>query len=473
MNAILADCTPRFALTDTWTRDLLEPLIAASPALRALTWHTIDLAALDAAAPAGVPAPPPTPSLADMPAFLQYTSGSTAAPRGVRLTHANLLHNSRVIHEAFGHGPDSRGLIWLPPYHDMGLIGGILQPLYGGFPVTLMSPLAFVQRPLRWLRAVSETRATTSGGPCFAFELCLQQIRPEERDTLDLSRWDLAFCGAEPIRADVLDRFAEYFAPTGFRREAFYPCYGLAEATLMVSGGDKDAPPVVRHVSAAALDRNVVAASAPDDTRMVVGCGRPRLDLRVVVVDPERRVRLPDTQVGELWIAGPSVAPGYWHALPADEDPFDGTLIDAPGERFLRSGDLGFRQQGELFLAGRLKDLIIIAGRNHYPQDLERTVEDALPSACRQGVAAFGVAIGGEERLVFWIEMPRGATMDAEAVTRTVRRAVWNAHEVAVHDVCLLPPAHLPRTSSGKLRRFACRRLYLDQAKAPPLESGT
>ncbi len=458
LNAIVADCAPRYALTDAWNFERLQPLIEATPALRELDWHVVDAAG---GAPGDGAHAEPRCQGAEAIAFLQYTSGSTGTPKGVRVTHGNLLHNARVIYDAFGHSPESHGLIWLPPYHDMGLIGGILQPLYGGFPVTLMSPFSFLQRPLRWLRAVSDTRATTSGGPCFAYELCLQQITPEQRDTLDLSRWDLAFCGAEPIRADVFARFAEYFAPCGFRREAFYACYGMAEATLMISGGEKKSPPVVRAFSVAALERHVAEVpESQDDARMLVGCGVARPEMRVVVVDPERGGALPEGRVGEVWIAGPSVSPGYWKMPPEGEYSFQAALPEYPGVRFLRSGDLGFLQKGELFLTGRIKELIIVAGRNHYPHDIERTAARAHPELQPHAVAAFGVEVEGEERVVIGVEVSGDVAKDGDTLVRAIRRLVWEEHDLALHDVCLLPPMRLPRTSSGKTQRFTCREAW-------------
>ena len=274
-------------------------------------------------------------------ALLQYTSGSTSQPRGVMISHRNLMHNLALIHERFGHSPDSHGVIWLPPHHDMGLIGGILQPLYGGFPVTLMSPGSFLRQPMRWLQAVSEFGGTTSGGPNFAYERCLQRITLEQHRNLDLSRWELAFTGAEPVRASTLEQFADAFAACGFRREAFYPCYGLAEATLFVSGGAKLTRPTTCFVDRTALAQGRVADSQAEDARSLVSCGQAAADQSIWIVNPHTHQPCNPGQVGEIWLAGPSVAQGYWQQTETTQETFAAELADGTGP-FLRTGDLGF-----------------------------------------------------------------------------------------------------------------------------------
>lgn len=454
LDAIVADCAPRFGVTDADTHRRILPLLDDSPGLRALDWLVMAPEDDGADAPVALPEPPAADSLA----MLQYTSGSTGTPKGVRLTHDNLLRNSEAIFACFGHTRASRGVLWLPPYHDMGLVGGILQPMYGGCHATLMSPFAFLQRPLRWLQAVSAMGATTSGGPCFAYDLCVDRIRPEQRDTLDLSRWEVAFCGAEPIRMDALDRFADYFAPAGFRREALYPCYGLAEATLIVSGGTALAGPVVRTLSAAGLDRHrAEPAPAGAPARRVVGCGRSAPQHRVVIVDPERGQPLADHEIGEVWVSGPSLSGGYWGAAVSPDDPLAATLDAYPGERFLRTGDLGFLEDGELFLTGRLKELIIVSGRNHYPHDIEGTVRNADPEV--EAAAAFAMENAqGEEQLVVWVEHRRVARADAPALRAAIRRALWDEHELVPLAIEVLGFGEIPRTSSGKIQRLECRR---------------
>ncbi len=399
-------------------------------------------------------------------AFLQYTSGSTSAPKGVMVSHGNLIHNEQLIQAAFGMGPDSVVVGWLPLYHDMGLIGNLLQPLWAGCSCVLMSPVDFLQRPLRWLAAVSRYGGTVSGGPNFAYDLCARKIRPEDRAGLDLSRWEVAFNGAEPVRAETLDRFAAAFAPCGFRREAFFPCYGLAEATLFVTGAGREEPPVVGRFRAPDLERN--RAVADDAGRALVSSGRatpPPVGQEVAIVDPETRLPLAEGAVGEIWVAGPSVAQGYWSRPEPSEATFRAFIADgAGGERpFLRTGDLGFLSGGELFVTGRAKDLIIIRGRNHYPQDIELTVESSH-AALRPGCcAAFAVEEGGEERLVIVQEVRREAARGADlsAALEAIRRGVAEEHEVQLQAVVLIRPASLPKTSSGKVRRSACRAAFL------------
>ena len=401
---------------------------------------------------------------AEDPAFLQYTSGSTSEPKGVVVTHGSLLDNEEAIRRAFRQSEASVVVGWLPLYHDMGLIGNVLQPLYSGGRAVLMSPLAFLQRPALWLEAISRYRATTSGGPNFAYDLCVRKVGEEEKARLDLSGWVLAFNGAEPVRAETMERFAAAFASCGFRRQAFYPCYGLAEATLFVSGGTPGEPPVVRSFAAAELERHQavpVPADAPD-SRRVVGCGRAASGQTVAIVDPEARTLRVSGRVGEIWVTGPSVAAGYWRRPEETEHTFRARLADDPGAGpFLRTGDLGFLADGELFVTGRSKDLIILRGRNHYPQDFERTAEGAHP-ALRPGCgAAFSIEREGEERLVVLQEIERAAAAGAPAVAEAIRRAVAEEHEVAVEEVILLRAGTILKTSSGKLRRAACRAAYL------------
>ncbi|WP_437277994.1 amino acid adenylation domain-containing protein [Sorangium sp. So ce375] len=398
-------------------------------------------------------------------AFLQYTSGSTGTPKGVVLTHGNLLRNELMIQRAFAHTEESVIVGWLPPHHDMGLIGNILQPLYVGVPCIQLSPEHFLMRPRRWLEAISRYRATTSGGPNFAYELCIRKISPEQREGLDLGSWQVAFNGAEPIRAATLDRFAEAFAPAGFRREAFYPCYGLAEATLLVSGGAAEAPPVVRAVDRAALAQGRAAFDPRDPEAGVslVGCGGSPAGDEVRIVDPETLRACEDERVGEIWVAGASVAQGYWERPEDTAATFEARLSTGGGP-FLRTGDLGFFSRGELYVTGRLKDLIIVRGRNLYPQDIELTAEESHPGLRAGGGAAFSVDVDGEERVVVVQELGRRApaATDPAELGAAIERAVADRHEVAVHAVVLIKPGSLPRTTSGKVQRRACRARFLD-----------
>jgi amino acid adenylation domain-containing protein len=401
-------------------------------------------------------------------AFLQYTSGSTALPKGVRVGHGNLLHNEEMIRRAFGQSAASVIVGWLPLYHDMGLIGNVLQPLYVGATCVLMSPLAFLQKPLRWLAAIDRYRATTSGGPNFAYDLCVQKIAAAERQGLDLSSWSVAFTGAEPVRAETIERFAAAFAPCGFRRAAFYPCYGLAEATLFATGGEAAAAPVARAFGRAGLERGrveTVETAAPSDgaARTLVGCGRAWMGQEVRIVDPDSGVECPPGRVGEIWIAGPSVAGGYWNRPEETVRCFQTHLAgEGQGQAFLRTGDLGFIAGGELFVAGRLKDLVILRGRNVYPDDVEAAAERSHPDLRPGCAAAFAVEKGEEERLVVVLEVARRPRSTPVAIVDAVRAAVAASQEVQVEDVVLIRAGTLPKTTSGKVQRHACRAAYLE-----------
>ncbi|GAB3979314.1 hypothetical protein GCM10027615_55460 [Plantactinospora veratri] len=445
--AIADDARPAVALTTAALGDAVSD-----------SWNGATIATDTLTDPAGGPAS----GLAGgaTAALLQYTSGSTATPKGVLLSHDNLTANSTHIRRSFASGPESHAVVWLPPYHDMGLIGGLLQPVWAGFPVTLMAPTAFLRQPLRWLRAISDTRADCSGGPNFGYEMALRRIRPEQLAELDLRAWRVAFSGAEPVRADTLRRFAEYFAPCGFRADAFYPCYGLAEATLLVTGAPAGRPPVSARFDRDALaeGRAVPSAAGPE----LVGCGRSMPGQSVRVVEPQTAEVLPDGKVGEIWVSGPSVAQGYWDRPAETAHTFAARLAGETGERsWLRTGDLGFLHDGELFVTGRLKDLVILRGRNHYPQDIEATAQRADPVLRPDCGAAFGVPVDGEERLVVIQEVERGRTVDHAALTAAIRTRVAAEHDVVPYAVLLARPATIPRTTSGKVRRQRCRELYL------------
>ncbi|NOX38147.1 MAG: amino acid adenylation domain-containing protein [Calditrichaeota bacterium] len=408
----------------------------------------------------------PTPVDGDTLAYLQYTSGSTGTPKGVMLTHSNLLHNSRLIHYGFGFTRDAIGVIWLPMYHDMGLIGGILQPLAAGLPCILMSPLAFLQWPVRWLKVISriKDRRVISGGPNFAYELCVRRVSRKQIEELDLSNWVVAFSGAEPVRAETIEKFSRTFAPAGFKKEAFYPCYGLAEATLMVSGGLQKEPPVFLHIKKSALKENRVHVcdSADEDAQTFVGCGRALLDQRIEIVDPETLRKCNEGEIGEIWVSSPSVAQGYWNKPEATQETFQARIADTDEGPFLRTGDLGFLLNGELYVTGRLKDLIIIRGRNHYPQDIEYTVEQAHAAVRAGCVAAFSIEVTGEERLVVVAEARHRKDADYGDVVSAIRQAIAEGHDLQVYAIVLIKPRTIPKTSSGKIRRRATRELYLN-----------
>jgi acyl-CoA synthetase (AMP-forming)/AMP-acid ligase II len=441
LRSIVADVRPRVVLTNTAGLGLAAIMIRIAAEFASLQWLATDSLDLEEASEWRDPE-----VSAESIALVQYTSGSTASPKGVVLTHGNLLHNSAILQDTLGHSTESVGAIWLPPYHDMGLIGGLLQPLYVGFPVFLMSPLHFLQRPLRWLKAISRYGATTGAAPNFAYELCVRRTTAEQRASLDLQSWDVAVVAAEPINPTTLDRFASTFAPCGFRPVAFRPSYGLAEATLMVTS----------RIGPYTLD---------DGARALVSCGEPRPGQRMLIVAPESGVPCPQDVVGEIWVAGSSVARGYWNRPEETEATFGGHLATTGDGPFLRTGDLGFVHDGELFVTGRSKDLIIIRGRNHYPADIERTVAGSHPSLRASSGAAFSVVAVGEEQLVIVQEVDRhDRHPDSDAIIDAIRCAVMERHDVRVASVLLVRAGRLPRTTSGKIQRFACRDGYLTGA---------
>ena len=457
LDNIAADCRPKVVLT---TRNLASLFggSAAVPHLGSLHWLCTD----DLDSSRAHSWREPTIDAGAL-ALLQYTSGSTATPKGVMVTHRNLMHNQRTMEAAIAPEGPGLGVSWLPLYHDMGLLGGVVQPLFQGTPCVLMSPLGILQKPLRWLKAISRYRARSSGAPNFAFELCAERITAEQKAELDLSTWAVADVGGEPISPRTLERFAAAFASCGFRPEAFIPCYGLAEATLLVTANRVGVIPAVRSVSAAALEQGEVVAAKPDsaEARSFVGCGQLWLDTRIAIADAEAMTQRPPGSVGEIWVAGPSVAAGYWGRPEETENTFRAFLKDSGEGPFLRTGDLGFLQDGELFVTGRLKDLIVMRGRNHYPQDIEQTVQ-SVHSGLRGGCgAAFETYKDGQPRLVIVQEVERrGRGLDAAHLLGDVRQAVAERHELHVHELILLEPGSLPKTSSGKVQRHRCRLGY-------------
>jgi acyl-CoA synthetase (AMP-forming)/AMP-acid ligase II len=395
--------------------------------------------------------------------FLQYTSGSTTTPKGVMLSHSNLLHNMGLIEKCFGVSSETHAVIWLPPYHDMGLIGGILQPLYSGIPVTLMPHMMFLQRPFRWLQTISRFHATMSTGPNFAYDLCIRKIKPEQRELLDLSRWEVAFIGAEPVYHKTLDQFADYFAPCGFRREAFLPCYGLAESTLFVVGGSKDRFPLVQNFLRKGLQQNQVFISSKktEEVRTLVSNGRCTSDQKVKIVNLDTLTSCQPNEIGEIWVSGPSVASGYWNKTAETEFTFAAQLSDNNEGSYLRSGDLGFLHEGELYITGRLKNLIISDGKNHYPNDIEKTVESSHPAIRPAGCAVFSILNAGCEDIIIVAELEHKLFVKTEEIIKAIREAVSVNHGLHIHDIKLTKPGGIPRTTSGKIRHFLCIKNYI------------
>src|SRR5262245_39487940 len=400
-------------------------------------------------------------------AFLQYTSGSTASPKGVMLSHGNLLHNCSSIHSFFGLSPEGCGVSWLPLFHDMGLIGMILTPLYCCGPSTLMAPMTFLKRPDAWLEAISRKPETVtfSGGPNFAFDLCVQKIQPEQIETLNLANWRVAFVGAEPVRAQTLESFARTFAPAGFRMEAFYPCYGLAEGTLIVSGGNHSTPPIVRSFSADGFRQNkaIPMGEAQQGARQLVGCGRPAPSQTLAIVDPETLSRCSEGEIGEICVSGPSVTRGYWERPEESREACQVRIEGSFGGPFLRTGDLGFILEGELFVIGRFKDLIIIRGKNYHPEDIEMTIGAGTPYSSPRAAVAFSIEVEAEERLVLALETPtKTGQKEKERDIQTIRESVTETNEVEIYSVLLVKAGSLPKTPSGKIQRRACREKYLN-----------
>ena len=476
LRSIVRDAAPDLILSDHATRELSE------------AWFAEEIR--NAPLPAWIDTDEIDPGLADryrerFPqaeeiAFLQYTSGSTGDPKGVVVRHGNLAHNLELIRATFEQDQESIVVGWLPLYHDMGLIGNLLQPLWVGGRCFLMPPSAFLQRPLRWLEAITRFRATTSGGPNFAFDLCSRRIAAADRERLDLTSWRVAFNGAEPIRAETLERFASTFDSCGFRRGAFRPCYGLAEATLLVAGVRRPEDPLFLDFEAEALERGFARPGVKDGRRLarLVACGRIADGHRVRIADPATDRPMPPEAIGEIRIGGPSVTSGYFGRPEASPELF-ATPSDDPisaGTAFLRTGDLGFIHAGQLFVTGRSKDLIIVRGRNLHPQDLEHAALSCNPAV--RGAAAFALAGEGGESVALVAELEPRSAPDLEALAQAVRRAVAAAAEVEIQALGLVRAGDLPRTSSGKVRRRACRNAFLDGSLpllarsdlAPPLK---
>jgi amino acid adenylation domain-containing protein len=459
LQSILEGAQAAAVLSPAATLSRLEPLIQ-TPELKKCRWLATDTVRAGAADELREPT-----LTGDMLAYLQYTSGSTSAPKGVMVSHANIMYNSAYIDEGFEHTAESVSLTWLPHFHDMGLIYGILQPVYKGFHGFIMSPASFVQRPARWLEAITRYKITHSGGPNFAYDLCVRKVAAAERAALDLSSWEVAFNGAEPVRGETLDQFKETFAPCGFRPSAFYAAYGLAEATLKVSGGRGADGPLRRRVSASGLEQNqVVAAGAnEEDARVLVSSGRAGSGTEVLIVNPETSFPCAAGEVGEIWVSGAGVAQGYWNCPTETKRTFQAYPAGTgAGARYLRTGDLGFLSDGELFVTGRLKDMIIIRGLNHYPQDIELTAGRSHPQLSPSGCAAFSVEVRGEERLAVVQEIRPRAGVSLGAVAEAIRQSVAEMHELQVYAVALVKPGGVPKTSSGKVQRRACRKSFLE-----------
>jgi len=463
--AILADADVAIVLCDTTVSRAGQAMTAHAQALANIPWLSTDRLGVSRADEwTGHRTAP------DHLAFLQYTSGSTASPRGVMVSHANLLHNLAYARRQGGNGPGTVSVSWLPVIHDMGLIEGVLQPIFAAYPAHLMAPASFLQRPMRWLRAITRYRATNSGAPNFAYDLCVRKVSDDQLHELELSSWRIAYNGAEPIRRDTLVAFHERFHRVGFRWKSCFPVYGLAESTLLVSTGDRDYEPVIREVDVEQLARErVVAPIDGAATRSLVSSGPHSFGTRIVIVDPTTAAPCADGEVGEIWVSSPSVARGYWRRDAETAETFRARLADGTGP-FLRTGDLGTMIDGELFVTGRLKDIIVIRGYKYYPQDIELTAE-RQHTAIRGGCSAAFALDGCEgDSVGLAIELdPRELPGDQEGreqvfgeVVNAVRAAVATEHGVNLSLVAIVGVGGVPKTSSGKLRRRACRDALMD-----------
>jgi len=469
LRAIVADAAPRIVLTVPRLVEQLQPVSASLADMRDVSWLTACEPSLE---PASRWRPPELHR--EMLAYLQYTSGSTSRPKGVMVTHSNVISSLLDMNETWPFTEESVMVSWLPHYHDLGLVYGILLPLFNAIPAYLMAPVAFVQRPIRWLQAISKYKATHSAAPNFAYDLCNRRVTAEQLANLELRSWRVTVDGAEPVRKETMDRFVETFEPCGFHPRTFCPAYGLAEATLKVCTSLPDEVPGYLAVRSEDLKMDRIIPATPDSkgVQTIVSCGRPVLNTEIVIVRPDSLRECGDNQVGEIWIGGPLVAGGYWNRAIETQNTFKAFTTSGRGP-FLRTGDLGFIGNGEVFVTGRLKELIIIAGRNHYPQDIELTVESSHEAVKPGGCAAFSVDVDGEERLAIAVEIDRrykGADRDdsqplslhADSIVGAIRRAVSYCHEIDVHHVLLLKNGGVPKTSSGKTQRRACRDSFLE-----------
>ncbi len=460
INAISKDAQAAVALTTEDVNLKSSRVLANAPGLKKLAWLPTETVATELSSDWVKPKIDP-----DDVALVQYTSGSTGTPKGVLLTHKNLMANCAMITHAFGMTHDCKSAVsWLPAYHDMGLIGMILNPLFFGGEMTLMSPVTFLTRPFRWMQAISKYKARISGGPNFSYRWCTKKITHEEceKENLDLSHWEVAFNGAEPVRSDVLKQFTEMFERYGFKHSSHYPCYGMAETALIVTGGQKTEPPIIRTFNKDELVQYRVKKDEPNSKTAVelTGCGQVIPSEEILIVHPERRVALQDDEIGEIWIHSPSSGQGYWNRPIESNEVFRSRLSDGSQQTYVRSGDLGFMDEGELFVTGRLKDMIIVRGVNRYPQDIEATVENCDESLRSGGAAAFAVDHWDREHLVVVCEVERRRGIEWEPLLEKIRAAITAEHDLPPDALVLVRSSSVPKTSSGKVQRHACREQF-------------
>ena len=457
--AIVNDARPSFILTTRQINEELEKfqLLAGLPEIgEIIISEEVDIEIQKAWKDPGVGP--------DDLALIQYTSGSTGKPNGVMVSHGNIIHNSEFIKQSFGFDENSVGMNWLPNFHDMGLIGCLIQAAYLGATNVIIPPLSFLKSPSNWFRSISRYRATTCGGPNFALDYSLEKVADEELQEFDLSSLRTLYCGAEPVRQATLTAFAEKFKKASFRASQFFPVYGLAESVLIVSGGDYKAEPVYYSVDSQALGENKVIPAIPGkENRTLTACGYPWIGMSVAIVNPETRIPVSQAEIGEVWVNGPSVARGYWNESENTEFTFRARIEGCKDDTWLRTGDLGFIHEGQLYISGRLKDLIIIRGTNFFPNDIEFVAENSHPALRQNASAAFSSDIRGEERLVLVMEVERTHmnNLDENEVFEAIRSSVFAEFGVQPHVICLIRMSNLPKTSSGKIQRFATRSAWL------------
>jgi 8-amino-7-oxononanoate synthase len=463
---ILKNSNPKFVLTNQKIVLASKILTQFSPILKKLHWVAIERVNENEGNSWKNPDPKPE----DI-AFLQYTSGSTGDPKGVMVSHQNLLHNLNYITKKFGVSENDTALVWVPPYHDMGLIGGIIEPVFSGLNIILMSPMDFLKKPKRWLEAVSHFQATISGGPNFSFELCARKMSEEEKSKLDLRSWRVAFTGAEPVRYEMMERFSKAFRRSGFRKEIFYPTYGLAESTLMVSGGETSKPPKTISVCKTELKKNKVKMTNIKNTLtfQAISCGSGGSAFgEIKIVDPDTKRELGEDSVGEIWLSSPSVAKGYWERPLETQETFKAKII---GKRkpYLRTGDLGFVHEGDIYITGRLKDLIIIRGKNYYPQEIETTVYEPHRLLRAGGTVVFGIDDGHEESLIVVSELVKGVSLKTNSAElnetfKIISKSILKEHGLRTSEIVLIEGGSLFKTSSGKLQRRKTKQQYLSRS---------